>query len=74
MKGRGNLAGTSRVTVSKILNRFAKNNWISTHYRSIIIQDADALQEFTQQEKNQVVIKILNYLSRLERKSRFGSG
>ena len=47
----GNLAGTSRVTVSKILNRFAKNNWISTHYRSIIIQNADALQEFAQQEK-----------------------
>ena len=47
----GNLAGTSRETDSKILNRFAKNNWISTHYRSIIIQDADALQEFAQQEK-----------------------
>ena len=50
----GNLAGTSRVTVSKILNRFAKNNWISTHYRSIIIQDADALQEFAQQEKRRL--------------------
>lgn len=44
----GNLAGTSRVTVSKILTRFAKEGWISTHYRSVVIENPEALRDFAE--------------------------
>ena len=45
----GNLAGASRVTVSKILNRCARAGWISTHYRSVVIVDQEALRAFAQE-------------------------
>jgi len=38
--------GASRVTVSKILNRFAQNGWIETGYREIRVRDAEALTAF----------------------------
>lgn len=40
------LAGTSRVTVSKILGDFIRRGWISTHYREIGILNAAALRQF----------------------------
>ncbi|HHZ05919.1 MAG TPA: Crp/Fnr family transcriptional regulator [Clostridiales bacterium] len=40
----GNMAGVSRVTVSKILNQFAKKGYIDTAYRSVIIKDTAALE------------------------------
>lgn len=39
--------GASRVTVSKILGRFAENKWIDTGYRSIKIIDIQALTAFS---------------------------
>lgn len=42
----GNLAGCSRVTVSKILGSFAKKGWVEIQYRSIEITDYPALQSF----------------------------
>lgn len=41
----GNLTGVSRVTVSKILNSFAKNNIIETAYRYIIIKNIKELEK-----------------------------
>lgn len=40
----GNMAGVSRVTVSKILNRFFKNGVIKTNYREIEIKNQTALE------------------------------
>lgn len=34
----------SRVTVSRVLNEFARNNWIKTAYRGLTILDLSALQ------------------------------
>lgn len=34
----------SRVTVSRVLNEFARRGWLRTGYRSIALLDADALQ------------------------------
>lgn len=41
-----NLAGTSRVTVSKILNQFVKNGWVDTQYRTIVILEKKQLRQF----------------------------
>lgn len=41
----GYMVGVSRVTVSKILNDFAKRNLIKTAYRSVILTDIEALKE-----------------------------
>lgn len=41
----GNMAGVSRVTVSKILNRFCKKGIIKTNYREIEIKNQNALEE-----------------------------
>gem|GEM_PF-40270 len=38
--------GASRVTVSKILNRFAQKGWINTGYKCIEVTDAQALTDF----------------------------
>ncbi len=43
----GNIIGTTRVTVSKILTKFAKNNYIKTAYRAIILTDIDALSKIS---------------------------
>ncbi len=40
------LAGVSRVTVSRILSRFAANGWVETRYREIRIADAAGLARF----------------------------
>lgn len=40
-----NAVGVSRVTVSKILGKFAKMGYISTEYRRIIINNKEALSE-----------------------------
>ncbi len=42
----GDLVGTSRVTVSKILSAFVKKGWISTRYHSILILNRKALSDF----------------------------
>ena len=34
----------SRVTVSRVLNEFARNHWVKTAYRGVIILNVDALQ------------------------------
>ena len=39
--------GVSRVTVSKILNRFAEKGWIQTHYKTIEVINKQALVDFT---------------------------
>lgn len=41
----GNMAGVSRVTVSKILNRFCKSGFIKTSYREIEIKNQNALED-----------------------------
>ena len=41
----GSSVGVSRVTVSKILNGFARKGIIKTAYRSILLKDMDALAE-----------------------------
>ena len=41
-----NLAGVSRVTVSRILTRFSKNGWVETRYRKITVLDSGALSRF----------------------------
>ena len=41
----GNLTGVSRVTVSKILNGFVRNNIIETAYRYIIIKNIEELEK-----------------------------
>lgn len=43
----GNLAGVSRVTVSRTLNQFKQNGWISTHYREISLMQEGKLREFS---------------------------
>lgn len=42
----GSMAGVSRVTASKILGRFSKNGWITTHYRTLFLEDRKALEDF----------------------------
>lgn len=42
------LAGLSRITVSKTISRFAKQGWIQNGYRKIHIQDKQTLQHFIQ--------------------------
>lgn len=42
------LAGVSRVTVSRILNRFAQNGWIAPHYREVQILNEAGLKKFTE--------------------------
>ena len=37
----------TRVTVSKLLTRFAKSGWIDTRYRAVVIKNPAALQEFS---------------------------
>lgn len=41
----GNLTGVSRVTVSKILNNFVKDNIVETAYRYIIIKNIEELEK-----------------------------
>lgn len=40
------LIGVSRVTVSKLLIKFVKNQWIRTQYRCIVIRNLVELQRF----------------------------
>lgn len=42
----GNLAGLSRVTVSRVLREFARQGWIRTEYRKIFVCDFHALARF----------------------------
>ena len=42
---------TSRVTVSRVLRDFSKRGWLTTGYRSIVLVDRRALEEFCQIEK-----------------------
>ncbi len=42
------LAGVSRVTVSRILNRFAQNGWIVPRYREVQILNEAGLKKFTE--------------------------
>ena len=44
------LIGVSRVTVSKILGKFAQNGWIKTQYRSIKVINEGALSDFAFKE------------------------
>ena len=44
-----NLAGTTRVTVSKLLTRFAKNGWIGTRYRAVALKNPAALRSFSKE-------------------------
>ena len=44
------LAGVSRVTVSRILSRFAANGWVKTGYRSLLLRDARALRVLAREE------------------------
>lgn len=46
------MAGVSRVTVSKILGRFAAGGWISTRYRHILLSAPDALRAFAFKQSN----------------------
>jgi CRP/FNR family transcriptional regulator len=41
----GNAVGVSRVTVSKILNSFAKKGYVQTEYGRIVVKKADALEK-----------------------------
>lgn len=41
----GNHIGVSRITVSKILSKFAKDGIVTTNYRYIIIKDSDKLKQ-----------------------------
>lgn len=41
-----NAVGVSRVTVSKILSKFAKNGYITTEYRKIIIRNRQKLDDY----------------------------
>lgn len=43
------LAGVSRVTVSRVLRRFAASRWTRTGYRSVCILDESGLKRFTEQ-------------------------
>lgn len=45
------LAGVSRVTVSRILSRFAANGWVRTGYREIRVADAGAFRRFLSAER-----------------------
>ncbi len=40
------LAGVSRVTVSRVLNRFARKGWVATSYREIRILNESGLKNF----------------------------
>lgn len=42
----GNLAGVSRMTVSRVLSRFAAQGWIEIHYRGLQVKQPDALRQF----------------------------
>lgn len=42
-----NLAGTSRVTVSKILGAFQRKGWVRTGYRSVVVTAPAALDLFS---------------------------
>ena len=44
----GDLAGVTRVTVSRVLHTFCQSGWISLQYRCIHILDAPALKKFAQ--------------------------
>lgn len=44
----GSAVGASRVTVSRVLARFAKSGWISTGYGVVSIIDKAALERFSQ--------------------------
>lgn len=46
----GSFIGASRVTVSRILARFAKNGWVKTGYGTVSILDRPALETFVLQE------------------------
>lgn len=46
----GSSVGVSRVTVSKILNEFARRGIIKTAYRSILLKDMEALSEIARFE------------------------
>ncbi|MFR3203444.1 MAG: helix-turn-helix domain-containing protein [[Clostridium] leptum] len=44
-----NLAGNTRVTVSKLLSRFAKYGWIGTRYRAVALKNPAALRSFSKE-------------------------
>ncbi len=41
---------TSRVTVSRVLREFSKHGWLTTGYRSVVLLDRKALEDFCQAE------------------------
>ena len=41
---------TSRVTVSRVLREFSKRGWLTTKYRSVVLLDRQALEDFCQTE------------------------
>lgn len=43
----GTLVGASRVTVNRVLRRFARQGWLETRYRQIRILRLDALADFS---------------------------
>ena len=40
----------SRVTVSRILNSFARQGWVELGYRGVVLQDREALEKLCQEE------------------------
>lgn len=46
----GAAVGVSRVTVSRAINRFAKNGWLRTGYGAVILLDRNALHSFSTQD------------------------
>lgn len=42
----GKVVGVSRITVSRTLNRFSKQQWLDTRYKKILILNRNALLEF----------------------------
>lgn len=47
----GNLAGVSRMTVSRVLSRFAAQGWMDIHYRGLQVKQPDALRQFAWPEE-----------------------
>ncbi|OUQ20636.1 cyclic nucleotide-binding protein [Flavonifractor sp. An135] len=47
----GASVGVSRVTVSRVLSRFAHNGWLRTGYRSVELLDRKALESLCEEER-----------------------
>lgn len=46
-----NLAGTTRVTVSKLMGKFVKNGWIDTRYRRVLVRNPAALEQIAKEQR-----------------------